>query len=194
MENQFAQSLFYSIYSVSWAAASETASCLFPKRATAMKIGIISDTHDQRARTSRAVARLMAEGAQALIHCGDLTQPDIVHECAALPSYFVFGNNDYDEVGLRAAMAEVRGVCLERGGEIVLAGKRLAVTHGDSAREARRLLATVPDYFLFGHTHVPHDGEGTPRCINPGALHRAARWTVALLDLDADVLEFFDVL
>jgi len=159
-----------------------------------MKIGILSDTHDQRERTARAVALLMSEGAQALIHCGDLTTPDVVHECGLLPSYYVFGNNDYDELDLRNAMEAVGGHCMGRGGEITLAGKRIAVTHGDSAREARRLLAASPDYFLFGHTHVPHDdGEGAPRSINPGALHRARIWTVALLDLADDSLEFFEV-
>ncbi len=158
-----------------------------------MRIGILSDTHDQRERTTRAVALLMAQGVEALVHCGDLTRPDIVHECSLLPCYFVLGNNDYDEPGLRCTIADTGGFFLGRGGEITLAGKRIAITHGDSAREARRLLATVPDYFLFGHTHVPHDGEGTPRSINPGALHRAANWTVAVLDLVTDDLRFLDV-
>lgn len=158
-----------------------------------MRVGILSDTHDHLKRTARAVARLREEGAEVLIHCGDLTGPDVVHECGLLPSYYVFGNNDFDGPALRSAMGAVGGVCLERGGEIELAGKRIAVTHGDSAREARRLLAGVPDYFLYGHTHVPFDGEGRPRHINPGALHRAAEWTVAVLDLSNDRLEFFRI-
>jgi putative phosphoesterase len=59
-----------------------------------MRIGILSDTHDHLKRTARAVAMLKAEGAEALIHCGDLTTPDIVYQCAELPSTFVLGNND----------------------------------------------------------------------------------------------------
>jgi putative phosphoesterase len=159
-----------------------------------MRIGILSDTHDQVERTARAVRRLVDAGAECLIHCGDLTTPDVVYELAPLPSYLVFGNNDYDEAELRRAMALVGGVCLGRSGEIELAGKRVAVTHGDSLREVRKLVASKPDYLLYGHSHVPADErDGPTRWINPGALHRAAAWTVALLDLDTDALELLTI-
>jgi hypothetical protein len=159
-----------------------------------MRIGILSDTHDRRERTALAVRLLIDSGAEALIHCGDLTEPEIAHECAGLPSTFVFGNNDDDEDGILAAIAEIGGVCLGRGGEIVVAGKRIAVTHGDRGKEVKRLAATAPDYLLFGHFHVTTDArEGPTRWINPGALHRAESWTVALLDLDADDLRFLKV-
>jgi putative phosphoesterase len=159
-----------------------------------MHVGILSDSHNQVERTARAVALLVEHGAEALIHCGDLTSPDVVYECAPLPTYFVFGNNDYDEDDLRRAMELIGGVCLGWGGEVVLGGRRIAVTHGDSAREFRRLLITQPDYLLFGHTHIPHnERDGPTRQINPGALHRAATWTVALLDLEADEVRFLKV-
>jgi putative phosphoesterase len=159
-----------------------------------LRIGILSDTHDQVARTGRAVAMLQAEGAAALIHCGDLTGPDVVYECCVLPCYYVFGNNDFDEDALRAAMNATGGVCLETGGLIELAGRRIAVAHGDLPREVRRLESTAPDYLLFGHSHHPTDQrEASIRWINPGALHRASTWTVALLDLAKDELEFLAV-
>jgi len=91
--------------------AVEPAVTIFLDGAT-MRIGIISDTHDRVERTGRAVRLLIAEGAEVLVHCGDLTGPDVVYECAALPSYYVFGNNDFDEDGLRRAMALVGGTCL----------------------------------------------------------------------------------
>ena len=159
-----------------------------------MILGILSDTHDRLARTIKAVAILKSAGAEALVHCGDVTTPSIVAECGIVPSYFVFGNNDYDEPGLRLAIEAVGGVCLERGGEITLGGRRIGVTHGDSTREVNRLLQADPDYLLFGHSHRRHDERrGTTRWINPGALHRAPDWTVAVLDLDADRLTFLNV-
>ena len=36
-----------------------------------------------------ALALLQDQGTDVLVHCGDLTGPDIVHVCAALPCYFV---------------------------------------------------------------------------------------------------------
>jgi uncharacterized protein len=160
-----------------------------------MRIGIISDTHDKLARTSRAIEIFQAEGVEALIHCGDYTDSAIIHLCGVIPaSYYVFGNNDFDEIGLRNAMAAVGGVCLEFGGEVTLGGARIAVTHGDSAGEFRKLLAGMPDYLLFGHTHIPlNERDGPTRQINPGALHRAAQWTVAVLDVARDQLDFVNV-
>lgn len=159
-----------------------------------MLVGIISDTHDQIARTARAVRLLVGQGAQALIHCGDLTVPEVVYECSLLPGYYVFGNNDFDEESLRRAIAVTGGECLERGGVVELAGKRIAVAHGDSAREMRRLVAAAPDYVCFGHSHHKSDERrGSIRWINPGALHRASEWTVAVLDLGTDNLRFLAV-
>ena len=159
-----------------------------------MKIGILSDTHDQVARTRRAVALLVGRGAEALIHCGDLTGPDVVHGCDALPAYFVFGNNDYLEKPLRRAMADTGATCLGRAGEVALGGRRIAVTHGDLPAEVRRLTVAAPDYLLFGHSHEPADDrDGPTRRVNPGALYRAAAWTVALLDLETDALDFLTV-
>jgi putative phosphoesterase len=157
-----------------------------------MRIGILSDTHNQYARTAQAVAALEAGDVEALIHCGDLTSPEIVHLCnISRPSYFVFGNNDFDEDGLRTAIDAIGGTCLGLGGEIVLGGKRIAVTHGDSTSHFRHLLRSEPDYLLFGHTHVAlNERDGPTRQINPGALHRAASWTVALLDLAHDRVEW----
>jgi putative phosphoesterase len=154
-----------------------------------MKLGILSDTHDQIARTARAVTRLIDEGAEVLIHCGDLTGTGIVSECGRLPCYYVFGNNDFEEDRLRRAMELTGGTCLERGGVLSLQGRRVAVAHGDIPAEVNRLRALDPDYLLSGHSHVPADDrDGPTRRINPGALHRATDWTVALLDLADDSL------
>lgn len=159
-----------------------------------MRVGILSDTHDQRSRTAAAVQLLIREGAEVLIHCGDLTGPEIVHACGDLPGFFVFGNNDWDEEGLKRAMEDVGSTCLGHSGEVVLDGKRIAVNHGDVDHEMRRIATRSPDYLLFGHSHRPTDQRnGATRWINPGALHRARSWTVALLDLETDILKFLAV-
>ena len=161
-----------------------------------MRIGIISDTHDQQVRTVAAVQMLKAEGAEVLFHCGDLVEPEMVATGAVLPCYFVFGNNDADRVpAIRKAIAEFENaVCLEWGGEVELDGKRLAMTHGHLHADVRRLLAGEPDYLFSGHSHIAADWrEGRTRRINPGALHRARQFTVALLDLQNDDLRFLTV-
>lgn len=160
-----------------------------------MLIGILSDTHDELDRARRAVALLSARGADVLIHCGDLVEPEMLAACAVRPLYFVFGNNDADVVPrLRATAKFLKATCLEWGDTIELAGKHVAVTHGHMAVDRRRLSRPTPDYFLSGHSHVPLDlREGACRFINPGALHRADEYTVALLNLATDELEFLRV-
>jgi hypothetical protein len=159
-----------------------------------MLIGIISDTHDRLLRTQQAVAMLRDEGVEQLIHCGDLTGREVVEICSVLPCTFVFGNNDYDLPELRVAIEDTNGQCLEWGGVLTLAGRRIAVTHSHILKEYRRLIAERPDYLLFGHTHDASDEQRDGiRFINPGALHRAREHTVATLDLEKDAVRFLMV-
>lgn len=159
-----------------------------------MRVGIISDTHDQLARTLTAVEKLTAAGATALIHCGDLTGPDIVAACSTLPTTFVFGNNDGDWTALKRAIRAANGQYIEWAGEVTHGGKRLGITHGHIRSDVRKLLAARPDYLLTGHSHIAHDyREGPTRRINPGALHRADAYSVALLDLETDDLQFLPI-
>ena len=154
-----------------------------------MRLAVVSDTHGHVSSTKAAVRLLAAQDVEAVVHCGDIGSPAIIPLFAPWPAHFVFGNGDFKEAALRRAIGSCDGICLERGGELELGGKRIAVAHGDSAAEIRRLAAAKPDYLMFGHSHVATDErEGPTRWINPGALHRASTWTVALLDLDSDVL------
>lgn len=154
-----------------------------------MLLGILSDTHDALERTRRAVALLVARGADALVHCGDFVEPEVLAACAVRPLYFVFGNND-SVSHLHTTGKFLKATCLEWGGVIELAGKRIAVAHGHM-----RFRPDPPaDYYLSGHSHAAHDvREGACRFINPGALYRAAEHTVALLNLKTDELEFLRV-
>lgn len=161
-----------------------------------MRIGIISDTHDQSIRTGFAIQQLKSEGAEVLFHCGDLTEPDMVATCAVMPCYFVFGNNDLDAAReIQKAIDSIEDcVCLGWSGAVHLAGKRIAMAHGHLTADVRRMLDAQPDYLFSGHSHIAADSQaGTTRRINPGALHRASKFSVALLDLATDVLKFLTV-
>lgn len=159
-----------------------------------MLVGILSDTHDRTQRAERAVDRLKSAGAEYLIHCGDFTSAEVVHICGVLPFACVLGNCDHDEVAIRNAVEGVGGTYLDRGGSVIVGGKQFAVTHGDDAATFRSLILERPDYLLFGHTHVALDErDGPTHQINPGALHRAARYTVVLLDTELDATTFLTI-
>ena len=159
-------------------------------------IGILSDTHGAGEAASAAVALLLREGAAHLIHCGDVGSQSVLDALAdRVPAAFVWGNTDFDRAALRRYATSLKVECFDTFGELDLAGKRIAITHGDDARLVRRILADQQhDYLLVGHTHVKDDDHvGRTRVINPGALYRAAEKTVALLDAARDELRFLTV-
>jgi uncharacterized protein len=157
-----------------------------------MLVGILSDTHDESARTAAAIEVFHSHRVDVLIHCGDIIEPSILNLCTIRPFYFVFGNNDADLVPeLRAVAATIGATCLEWGDILELSGFQIAITHGHMTSDVRRLKAKQPHYFLFGHSHVATDVRSeTCRWINPGALSRADEYTVAILNLADDQLQY----
>jgi len=160
-----------------------------------MMIGILSDTHDRADAMAAAVRTLTANGAEFLIHCGDVGSPSILDYLAGVPSAFVWGNNDFDRRELERHARSLGITCYGNLGDFELEGKRFALLHGDDERTKQRLLAEQQhDFLLQGHTHVPLDQQvGKTRCINPGAMYRAREKTVALLTTETDQLAFMTV-
>jgi putative phosphoesterase len=161
-----------------------------------VRLGILSDTHSQLIVTQRAIAMLAENGAEFYLHCGDIGDETILDALAGLPGAFVFGNNDYDHDGLRRYGEAIGLQCLGTGGVLELAGKRVAVTHGDelmTVSKYRRPGSGI-DYLFTGHSHIRHDQRvGMVRWINPGALYRAGVKSVATLDLPTDTLKFHNI-
>jgi len=159
-----------------------------------MKLGIMSDNHGRMHAVRQARIELEQAGAEAIVHCGDIGGPDVLDELAGCTCWFVWGNMDDPAPSWRGHV-EALGLPWPNGPlELHLAGKRLAVFHGHEPGFARAMRAAQYDYLIYGHTHRCADQQvGTMRVVNPGALHRAAARTVALLDLADDSLQFLDV-
>lgn len=158
-------------------------------------IGILSDTHDRIEQARAGMNLLAANGAQFYIHCGDVGGEQILDLFAGLPGVLVWGNNDWDRQGL-GRYADSLGVKVQPSlAEVELDARQFAVTHGDDARLVQQLLAQQRhDYLLVGHSHIRADRrQGRVRIINPGALHRAAEKSVALLNLATDELRFLRI-
>ncbi|MDQ4101402.1 MAG: metallophosphoesterase family protein, partial [Thermoproteota archaeon] len=80
-----------------------------------MKIGLISDTHDNF-RTIEGAVRIFGEkGIEYIIHAGDITTPEAVEAFSGLKMIGVLGNNDLDKQGLTSAFEKIGG---ELRGEI----------------------------------------------------------------------------
>ena len=98
-----------------------------------MKIGVLSDTHDEVQRVARALEVLRGAGAMMLLHCGDITSPATVRAFAGWTTHFVLGNCDWDEAGLAAAMEAVGATNHGSWGHLEVERVSLAFLHGDDA-------------------------------------------------------------
>ena len=146
-----------------------------------MHLGILSDSHGHADRTRRAVEALHAAGATRFIHCGDVETEQVLDQLAGLDAHVVFGNCD----PARTLGRYARHIGLQVHhpmGRMELDGHTLAFTHGDDPDLMQAALDEKVRFLLHGHTHLQRDHNlGGTRVINPGALHRANPFTVALL-------------
>jgi uncharacterized protein len=160
-----------------------------------MLVGLLSDTHDDLNATVAGLRVLRGAGVEYFLHGGDVGGQRILDLFAGDPFAFVWGNNDWDRRDLSRYAFSIGLRCMDEFGEITLAGKVFAMTHGDDSQLVKRILSQQRhDYLITGHTHVKKDERvGRVRWINPGALHRARTKTVAVLDLAKDDLKFLAV-
>ncbi len=145
---------------------------------------VLADTH-----VGPASSRRLPDGAydhladaDLVLHAGDLTSPDLLHELAGFaPVEAVLGNNDHDLLGV-----------LPERRELTIDGVRVAMVHDSGARAGRaaRLHRWFPeaDLVVFGHSHEPCDEPGVDgqRLLNPGSCtwkRRAPAHTLAVADL-----------
>lgn len=150
-----------------------------------MLLGVISDTHGHLENTRRAAEMLQSLGVERVIHCGDIGSPAIVSLLAQWPVDYVLGNVDRDEKALRRAIEEAGQQFHGRFGSRTLEGRRIAFLHSDDEKLFRQTIAGGQwDLVCYGHTHKARlHQEGETLVLNPGALYRAARHTLAVVDL-----------
>lgn len=139
-----------------------------------MRIAIVSDSHDHIPNLQRAVQRANREGAEMLIHCGDLISPFMLTSLHAFqgPVHLIYGNNAGDQP-LIASRCTTRFANLHHHGDqgTLIAGScRIAITHyPQSARELA--LSGAYDLVCYGHDHTYLvDRLGGCLLINPGDL------------------------
>jgi putative phosphoesterase len=141
-----------------------------------MRIAVISDIHDNVWKLDAALARVA--DTDAMVCCGDLCSPFIVHQIGrgyAKPVHVVFGNNDADLFRITAIAAGYPHIRLY--GEIFtgeFGGRKVAANHFDAI--ARPLAASgLYDVVFFGHNHR-HEitRAGGTLLVNPGPVMGAA--------------------
>ncbi|TWT33278.1 YfcE family phosphodiesterase [Blastopirellula retiformator] len=152
-----------------------------------MQIGIVSDTHGQVEFTRDAIRMLESFEVDQVIHCGDIGAAAIIDLFSSWPTHYVVGNVDYDAETLSADCKTAGHTFHGLFGSLTLAGRKIAFLHGhEEARLAQTINCGAYDLVCHGHTHkVASYTVGQTHVLNPGALYRASRHTIAIVDLPA---------
>ena len=159
-----------------------------------MKIGILSDSHDNLPNIRKAVEIFSKNGVEALIHAGDFCSPFTLAEFKPLSEKgvkmsAVFGNNDGDRLLLSRRAGDfcsfADGACI-----LNLAGRRIVVMHYPELADDLYQLGTY-DLVIYGHNHKFRVEGSEKKLLNPGTCsgYLAEAATVALVDTTSMTVE-----
>lgn len=160
-----------------------------------MKLGLISDTHENMTAIARAVALFNKEGVERVLHAGDIISPITSKEFVKLkmPLTAVFGNNDGDKLFLKEKFKGI-GELHDRKWEGELGGKKILLIHAPDMLDALER-SGVYDVIVYGHTHESVVRKGKTLVVNPGECCGwiTGRCTVAIIDTDRMTAEICDL-
>jgi putative phosphoesterase len=137
-----------------------------------MRIAVLSDIHDNVWKLDAALSAIQSTGA--MICCGDLCSPFIIHQLGrgySKPMHIVFGNNDGDLYRITANARHYAHIQLHgewfRG---EFDGLKVAAHHFDNV--ARPVAASGEfDLLCFGHNHnFEITRAGRTLAVNPGSI------------------------
>ncbi len=151
-----------------------------------MKIGILSDSHDNLPMIERAVNAFADHKVALVLHAGDFVSPFTAIPLANLtvPLIGVLGNNDGDPLYLTRRFHEF-GTIYPGYHVFEVDGKKAVLMHQPKSIDA--LVASRHyDLIVYGHTHDPDLRDGTPAVVNPGESSGwlTGRATVAVFDTE----------
>ncbi len=139
-----------------------------------MKIGTISDTHDDVENTKKAIEIFKEKGVDFVVHLGDYISPPMVRLFKGLKLVGIFGNNDGCKQGLIKAFNDIEGEIKGEFAVIETEGIKIALYHGEFG-EISEALAKSGDYdlLLTGHSHKSEKKEiGKTLWISLGSINR----------------------
>ena len=138
-----------------------------------MRIGIISDTHDDEGNVKKIVRIFKNEKIEQVIHLGDYISPPIVKLFKDFKLKGIFGNNDGYRFYLCKMFKEIGGELLGDFAKFDVDGLKVALYHGEF-REISEALAKSGDYDVVfcGHFHKSEKTVvGKTLLLSPGSAH-----------------------
>ncbi len=160
-----------------------------------MKIGIISDTHNDIEYTKKALDIFISKNVDLIIHSGDLTSYKMLKLFQGLNCKFVLGNMDFDVEGINKESKRLGFDSIDYTCEITVDNKEIFVIHGNNVPVFRKaILSGKFDYIIKGHTHsFENYVSNNVRVINPGSLCGSREHCIIILSTDDDKIEKIDI-
>jgi len=138
-----------------------------------MRIGIISDSHDDAENLKKILRILKNEKIEKIFHLGDYVAPPLVKLMNGFEVTGVLGNNDGFVLGLVQVFGEIGGSLLGDFGKIEIEDVRIALYHGTIREISESLTASGNfDVVFCGHFHKSEIYEsGGALLLSPGSCH-----------------------
>src|SRR3954454_6008001 len=146
-------------------------------------LGVLANTDGRSEIVQAAVDIFVSEGAELILHCGDIGGRQVLDAMAPVGGAFVWGARDHDRTGLMRHGMGIGLVCFGVLGEFAHAEKKIAILHGHEKPILKKLITEQQyDYILCGHEAKTEDQTvGKTRILNPGPLYGQTR-SAMLLD------------
>ena len=154
-----------------------------------MKIGLLSDSHDNVPLMEKAVRICAEKEVKAILFAGDLVAPFTAERLVGFegPVHAIYGNNDGERKGLAGVVPGI----VEGPLTLEVGGRKIVMIH-----DLDRLgpLEADVDVVVYGHTHKLLIESGPPLKVNPGEVGgwltgRASFCVVNLQDLSVETVD-----
>lgn len=162
-----------------------------------MRIGILSDTHDNVWKLAEALDRLSQ--VDMVIHCGDLCSPFVVKRMGealnGIPVHIVWGNNEGDPFAIAKIASAYENIHLHGPlAKLDLDGFKVGVNHYPEIAEELAASGHF-DLVCYGHDHTAHiEKRGDCLLVNPGeVMGLNGRSTVAIFDSESQTAELVEI-
>jgi hypothetical protein len=162
----------------------------------AMKIGIMSDSHDHINNIKKCVEIFKSRGVDYVIHLGDYVNPNSVRACQGIKLIGIFGNNDGDKFRLIGAFRDIDGDIKGDFHEFEEDGLKFACYHGTEPQLKDALIRCGEyDVVMYGHTHeCRNEMVGKTLVLNPGTAHGFDdKATIMIFDTKTRQTEFITI-
>jgi putative phosphoesterase len=157
-----------------------------------MKIGVVSDTHNNLKNIEIIISLFNEEKVPFVIHTGDIANANSLEQFSKLHSELigVYGNNDRNELGIKEVALKNNFQFQEPPKKLKLYNREIVIFHEPENIEKFLLVNKGINVVLYGHTHrYENDKKNGILYFNPGESAGMQKGSNAIGILDLTNLE-----